>query len=101
MTRSLRWAGRCRIRLEALRSGPVEGVEVTNERQAQFGIIQGGVFQDLRNESVDATVSIGFEGYAIGGLSVGEPIDTMYSIVDATARQLPADQPRYLMGAGT
>ena len=101
MTRSLRWAGRCRIRLEALRSGPVEGVEVTNERQAQFGIIQGGVFQDLRNESVDATVSIGFEGYAIGGLSVGEPIDEMYAVTDATARRLPSDRPRYLMGAGT
>ena len=101
MTRSLRWAGRCRMRLEALRSGPVEGVEVTNERQAQFGIIQGGVFQDLRNESVDATVSIGFEGYAIGGLSVGEPIDEMFAVTDATARRLPPDRPRYLMGAGT
>jgi queuine tRNA-ribosyltransferase len=101
MTRSLRWAGRCRTRLEALRSGPVEGVEVTNEGQAQFGIIQGGVFQDLRNESVDATVSTGFEGYAIGGLSVGEPIDKMYAVTDATARRLPPDRPRYLMGAGT
>jgi queuine tRNA-ribosyltransferase len=101
MTRSLRWAGRCRTRLEALRSGPVEGVEVTNEGQAQFGIIQGGVFQDLRNESVDATVSTGFEGYAIGGLSVGEPIDEMYAVTDATARRLPPDRPRYLMGAGT
>ena len=101
MTRSLRWAGRCRMRLEALRSGPVEGIEVTNEGQAQFGIIQGGVFQDLRNESVDATVSIGFEGYAIGGLSVGEPIDEMFAVTDATARRLPPDRPRYLMGAGT
>src|SRR5687767_2656279 len=66
MTRSLRWAARCRIRLEALRSGPVDGVDMSNHGQAQFGIIQGGVFQDLRNESVDATASIGFEGYAIG-----------------------------------
>jgi queuine tRNA-ribosyltransferase len=76
-------------------------VDVTNRGQAQFGIIQGGVFQDLRDESVDATVGIGFEGYAIGGLSVGEPIDEMYAVTDATAGRLPADRPRYLMGAGT
>jgi queuine tRNA-ribosyltransferase len=101
MTRSVRWAARCRQRLDALRSGPLDGVAVTNRGQAQFGIIQGGVFQDLRNDSVDATVAIGFEGYAIGGLSVGEPIDEMYAVTDATARRLPADRPRYLMGAGT
>jgi queuine tRNA-ribosyltransferase len=97
----VRWAGRCRRRLEALRSGPLDGVDATNPGQAQFGIIQGGVFQDLRNESVDATIAVGFEGYAIGGLSVGEPIDQMYAVTDATARRLPADRPRYLMGAGT
>jgi len=101
MTRSLRWAGRCRTRLEALRSGSADGVDLTNHGQAQFGIIQGGVFQDLRNESVDATASIGFDGYAIGGLSVGEPIEEMYAVTEATARRLPADRPRYLMGAGT
>jgi queuine tRNA-ribosyltransferase len=101
MTRSLRWAGRCRTRLEALRSGSADGVDMTNQGQAQFGIIQGGVFQDLRNESVDATASIGFEGYAIGGLSVGEPIEEMYAVTEATARRLPGDRPRYLMGAGT
>ena len=49
--------------------------------------MQGGVFQDLRNESVDATVEIGFDGYAIGGLSVGEPIDTMYDVTAETARR--------------
>ena len=101
MSRSVRWAARCRERLNALRSGPIPGVAVSNEGQAQFGIIQGGTFQDLRNESADATVAIGFEGYAIGGLSVGEPIDEMYSVTESTARRLPADQPRYLMGAGT
>ena len=85
----------------ALRSGAADGVDVTNPGQAQFGIVQGGVFQDLRDESVDATVAIGFEGYAIGGLSVGEPIDEMYAVTEATARRLPADRPRYLMGAGT
>ena len=76
-------------------------VIVTNPGQAQFGIIQGGVFQDLRDESVDRTVGIGFEGYAIGGLSVGEPIEVMYAVTAETARRLPADQPRYLMGTGT
>jgi queuine tRNA-ribosyltransferase len=101
MSRSARWARRCRDRLDALRSGPVGGVQVTNPGQAQFGIIQGGVYQDLRNESVDATTAIGFEGYAIGGLSVGEPVGDMYDVTGATARRLPADRPRYLMGAGT
>ncbi len=90
MQRSVRWARRCRDRL-ASRSAA----------QAQFGIVQGGVFADLRNESADATAAIGFEGYAIGGLSVGEPIDVMYSVVGATAAWLPPDRPRYLMGAGT
>jgi queuine tRNA-ribosyltransferase len=59
------------------------------------------VFQDLRDQSAAATVEIGFEGYAIGGLSVGEPPDVMYPVVEATARQLPVDRPRYLMGVGT
>ena len=101
MERSVRWAARCRARLEVLRSGPPPDVKVTNAGQAQFGIVQGGVFQDLRDASADATVAVGFEGYAIGGLSVGEPIDVMYSVVEATASRLPAAQPRYLMGAGT
>jgi queuine tRNA-ribosyltransferase len=101
MARSVRWAGRCRQRMEALRSGPVGGVTVSNVRQAQFGIVQGGVFPDLRDESADATVGIGFEGYAIGGLSVGEPSDQMHEIAGNAARRLPAERPRYLMGAGT
>ena len=101
MTRSVRWAARCRHRLDALRSGAVAGVDVTNAGQAQFGIIQGGTFADLRAESVDATAALGFEGYAIGGLSVGEPIEEMYAVTEATAHRLPADRPRYLMGAGT
>ena len=90
MQRSLRWAVRCRDRLAAAGAG-----------QAQFGIVQGGVYQDLRAESADATVAIGFDGYAIGGLSVGEPADLMYSVVAGTARRLPDHQPRYLMGTGT
>jgi queuine tRNA-ribosyltransferase len=93
MERSVRWARRCRTRFEQL--------ERATPFQAQFGIVQGGVFQDLRQVSTDATMEIGFEGYAIGGLSVGEPVDLMYSVVDDTARTLPMGAPRYLMGAGT
>ena len=74
---------------------------MTNPYQAQFGIVQGGVDPALRAESAGATVEIGFEGYAIGGLSVGEPVDVMYEVVAATAPQLPDDRPRYLMGTGT
>jgi len=85
----------------ALRSSPVEHVPVSNAGQAQFGIVQGGVFEDLRRESADATVAVGFEGYAIGGLSVGEPSEQMYSVAEGVARRLPPGQPRYLMGAGT
>jgi queuine tRNA-ribosyltransferase len=101
MQRSVRWAARCRARLERLRTAPQPEVTISHSRQAQFGIVQGGVFADLRRESTDATVAIGFEGYAIGGLSVGEPVDQMYSVVEETAGRLPMAAPRYLMGAGT
>jgi queuine tRNA-ribosyltransferase len=76
-------------------------VGVTNPGQAQFGIIQGGVFPALRALSVELTRAIGFEAYAIGGLSVGEPAETMYEVVEATAPLLPFEKPRYLMGVGT
>jgi len=103
--RSARWARRGRDRFEALAvdavEGAAEGVAVSNPGQAQFGIVQGGVFDDLRRESVDRTVDVGFEGYAIGGLSVGEPTALMHETAGATARRLPADRPRYLMGVGT
>jgi queuine tRNA-ribosyltransferase len=101
MQRSIRWASRCRARLVALRDTSRPDIPVSNPGQAQFGIVQGGVFQDLRDESAAATIAIGFEGYAIGGLSVGEPREMLYSIAGETARQLPADRPRYLMGVGT
>ena len=100
MQRSLRWAGRARQRLLALREGPVADVIVTNAGQAQFGIVQGGLWPELRTESAEATVEIGFEAFAIGGLSVGEPVDVMYDVVSHTAPLLPADRPRYLMGTG-
>jgi queuine tRNA-ribosyltransferase len=101
MERSVRWAARARRRwMEVLESPETSGITVTNVGQAQFGIIQGGTSPALRTESVQATREIGFEAYAIGGLSVGEPPDVMYEVVDHTAIQLPDDRPRYLMGSG-
>src|SRR5688500_12427094 len=82
MERTLRWAERSRQRMLSLRSGAADGVVVSNPDQAQFGIVQGGLFEDLRIESARRTMEIGFEGYALGGLSVGEPIDDMYRIVE-------------------
>jgi len=96
-----RWAGRCRARLEAIRAGGGDGPAATTPGQAQFGIVQGGVYPDLRAESAALLAAIDFEGYAIGGLSVGEPNAVMYDIVDQTAPRLPAEKPRYLMGVGT
>jgi queuine tRNA-ribosyltransferase len=101
MERTLRWACRARDRFLALRDGLVPGVISTNPGQAQFGIVQGGVYPDLREESAKRTVEVGFEAYAIGGLSVGEPPAVMYDIVSHTTPFLPADRPRYLMGVGT
>ena len=101
MERTLRWACRARDRFLALRDGLVPGVVSTNPGQAQFGIVQGGVQPDLREESAKHTVDVGFDGYAIGGLSVGEPPNVMHDIVSRTTEFLPADRPRYLMGVGT
>jgi queuine tRNA-ribosyltransferase len=100
MERTLRWAGRGRDRFLALGAGRVPEVIRSTPGQAQFGIIQGGTFKDLRDRSVAGTLAVGFEAYAIGGLSVGEPIDAMYDVVEHTAAQLPERLPRYLMGTG-
>ena len=100
MERSVRWARRGRTRMLQLRAETVPGVTVTNPGQAQFGIVQGGTDLALRTESVQATIDVGFEAYAIGGLSVGEPVDVMYDVVAHTAPLLPAGRPRYLMGTG-
>jgi queuine tRNA-ribosyltransferase len=102
MERSVRWAKRARVRWAQLRDpdGRPAGIVATNPGQAQFGIIQGGTYLGLRTESVQATADIGFEAYAIGGLSVGEPPEVMYEVVGHTARLLPEDRPRYLMGSG-
>ena len=88
MQLSLRWARRSK---EAHMGNP----------NALFGIIQGGMYEDLRDESLAGLVGIGFDGYAIGGLSVGEPKEDMLRILAHTAPKLPADKPRYLMGVGT
>ena len=101
MERTLRWARRGRDRLLALRAGGARDVIVSNPAQAQFGIVQGGVFPELRERSAAETVDIGFEAYAIGGLSVGEPVGVMHDVVALTTERLPRDAPRYLMGTGT
>jgi queuine tRNA-ribosyltransferase len=88
MRLSLRWAARSK---KAHEGNP----------NALFGIVQGGMYEDLRDESVAATTQIGFDGYAVGGVSVGEPKEEMSKIVAHTAPRLPADRPRYLMGVGT
>src|SRR6266550_3223648 len=98
LDRTLRWARRGRDHFLALKMGPGS---FSNPGQAQFGIVQGGTFPDLRKASVEGTLSIGFDAYAIGGLAVGEPIQQMYDLTESTASQLPADRPRYLMGVGT
>jgi queuine tRNA-ribosyltransferase len=102
MERSVRWAARARARLQHIREDPASLPDVTpvNPGQAQFGIIQGGIHPALRTESVQATAELGFEAYAIGGLSVGESPEVTYDIVGHTAPAMPEDRPRYLMGSG-
>ncbi|MFI3122587.1 MAG: tRNA guanosine(34) transglycosylase Tgt, partial [Methylococcales bacterium] len=68
---------------------------------ALFGIVQGGMYEHLREESIAGLLDIGFDGYAIGGLSVGEPKDEMMATLDAIHQKMPTDKPRYLMGVGT
>ena len=98
--RSARWAARARARHLSIKDAAAPEVLATNPGQVQFGIVQGGTFQNLRTESCERTISVGFEGYAIGGLSVGEPAPEMYAVLDGTAGLLPAEKPRYLMGVG-
>jgi queuine tRNA-ribosyltransferase len=86
---SMRWAARSKA---AFQQRPGYGL---------FGIVQGGVYLDLRSRSVADLMRIGFDGYAIGGLAVGEGQEAMFAVLDHTAPQLPPDQPRYLMGVGT
>jgi len=85
---TLRWAARSKA------------VHVTAPAQALFGIVQGGTHEDLRRRAVSATVALGFDGYAIGGMAVGEPKPSMYDLTELVAGLLPAGAPRYLMGVG-
>ena len=85
---SLRWAERCRSAFQS-------------KKASLFGIIQGGVFENLREESLTELIKFDFEGYAIGGLSVGEPKEEMEKVVDFITPKMPEDKPRYLMGVGT
>ncbi|MBB1269581.1 tRNA guanosine(34) transglycosylase Tgt [Shewanella sp. SR44-3] len=89
MQMSLRWAQRSRDEFDRLENP-----------NSLFGIIQGGVYEDLRDESLNGLVNIGFDGYAIGGLAVGEPKPDMHRILEHVCPQIPADKPRYLMGVG-
>jgi queuine tRNA-ribosyltransferase len=96
-----RWAARSRTRMLQLRDGALPDVVRSTKGQAQFGIVQGGTDPNLRRLSTERTLATGFEGYAIGGLSVGEMPEQMYDTVELTAQLLPVGQPRYLMGVGT
>jgi queuine tRNA-ribosyltransferase len=100
MRRTLRWGRRGRDRFLAIASGGAPDVTASTPGQLQFGIVQGGTFKPLRDESVAGTLTVEFDGYAIGGLSVGEPAEVMYDIVAHTAAQLPDTSVRYLMGTG-
>ena len=83
---TMKWAAKCK--------------ELQNKEQTLFGISQGSLFKDLRKRGIEELQQIGFDGYAVGGLSVGEPKEEMYEIICFTAPLLPADKPRYLMGIG-
>ena len=109
MELTLRWAERSKRHFEEhkdevpWRKGHVGAAVSTSSEatQALFGIVQGGMDRELRKESAERTIDIGFPGYAIGGLSVGEPRALTREIVESTLEHLPADKPRYLMGVGT
>jgi len=89
LQRTTRWAKRCRDTL------------TTTDHQSLFGIVQGGVYEDLRRESAQAITDLDLPGYAVGGLSVGEPKEVMYEVLDYTVPLLPRERPRYLMGVGS
>jgi queuine tRNA-ribosyltransferase len=110
MELTLRWAKRSKAAFEVAQVANLRAVEsqelgtqINNlrHRQALFGIIQGASHLDLRRESLERTVEISFDGYAIGGLSVGEAKQVMMEVIEEIAPRMPADKPRYLMGVGT
>ena len=88
MKRSIKWALRSKEEFELTNSGIL------------FGIQQGGIYKDLRDESIKRLLDIDFQGYAVGGLAVGEPQAEMFKVLDSTADKFPNNKPRYLMGVG-
>ena len=101
-----RWAKRSRAKFDSLQSqgldtGRTEASDALSGAQALFGIVQGGAHADLRRESLSRTKEIGFDGYAIGGLSVGEEKSVMWRVLSNLVPEMPPDRPRYLMGVGT
>ncbi len=95
--RTTRWLKRCQVEMERLNSLP----ETLNKRQMLFGINQGCTFDDLRVAHMQEIAELDLDGYAIGGLAVGEPAEDMYRIIEAVESHMPKDKPRYLMGVGT
>ena len=95
--RTYRWLERCKKEMERLNSLP----ETINKNQMLFGINQGGTYEDLRIEHMKEIAKLDLDGYAIGGLAVGESAQEMYRIIDAVEPYMPQDKPRYLMGVGT
>ena len=95
--RTYRWLERCKKEMERLNSLP----ETINKNQMLFGINQGGTYEDLRIEHMKQIATLDLDGYAIGGLAVGESAEEMYRIIDAVEPHMPKDKPRYLMGVGT
>ncbi len=95
--RTYRWLERCKKEMERLNSLP----ETINKNQMLFGINQGGTYEDLRIEHMKEIAKLDLDGYAIGGLAVGESAEEMYRIIDAVEPYMPEDKPRYLMGVGT
>ena len=95
--RTLRWLARCKAEHDRLNALP----DTINPRQMLFGINQGATYADLRTWHMQEIAKLDCDGYAIGGLAVGEPTQTMYDIIEAVEPWMPADKPRYLMGVGT
>lgn len=95
--RTVRWLARCKAEMARLNALP----ETINPHQLLFGINQGGTYEDLRVESMCRTRELDLDGYAIGGLAVGEETEVMYHIIDVVEPHMPTDKPRYLMGVGT
>lgn len=95
--RTVRWLNRCKAEMQRLNSQP----DTINKNQLLFGINQGCTFDDLRIENMKQIAALDLDGYAIGGLAVGEPKEDMYRIISAVTPYMPKDKPRYLMGVGT